>query len=404
MLTKNNIYNWLIIIILIAIAVSPAIALGKGDRNLLLIGVMSFSPIIILLIFRIYFTDIWLLLFMSSIMLIPLINHPESMRWSTVLYSVMFCLTFMAYNRLLMINSISVVDYYKLLRYLMYAYFIVLLIQQFCVLTSLPIFNVNKYIPSEPWKLNSLSAEPAFSARIIGLLMFCCITIKEIILGKKYIFIENIQEDKWLWLAFFWTMITMGSGTAFIFIPLVLLKFVRFRNIIPLILVMILITYFVHITGLSAMNRTFNFILATLTFDESTILKADRSAALRIVPIIIVAKMVTLKTIDGWLGHGIDYAGKILYLEIPGLEKGTSGGGMFMVWLEYGFISFLIFVMFSLLAVFRKGDYLTIVFWFLLVFLYGINNQMVWLCIILLYTNKYFSGIYLNSEEKQSYA
>ena len=125
----NKISSWLITIILISIAVSPAFALGEGNRNLLLIGVMGVSPIIVITYFRIYRSDIWLLLFMLTIVVNPLVNHPESMRWSTVLYSMMFCLTFMAYNRLLTMDTLSIEHYYKLLRYLMYAYFIVLLIQ-----------------------------------------------------------------------------------------------------------------------------------------------------------------------------------------------------------------------------------------------------------------------------------
>ena len=77
-------------------AIAPAIVLGDGNRNLFLIGVMVISPIIIMTSKRFKRSNVWLLLFIVSIVLIPLVHQPDSMRWSTVMYSIMFCLTFMS--------------------------------------------------------------------------------------------------------------------------------------------------------------------------------------------------------------------------------------------------------------------------------------------------------------------
>jgi len=381
---------YLLLLILTSLAVSPAFALGEGNRNLLLIGVMSLSPVIIVYYGRFNRLNVWLVLFMASIILFPLIFHPKSMRWSTVSYSVMFCLTFMAYNELLKHSYFTSINYLKLLKYLIYAFAITLLIQQFCVLTGLPIFNISNYYALEPWKLNSLAAEPSHSARIVALLMYCYITIKELVTDRKYHFHREIKKDKWVWLAFIWTMATMGSGTAILFFGIVLLKFIRFRNLIPLFIIGGTLLFLVENFEITAIERTYKTVMATLTFDEKTIIKADHSASVRIVPFIILAKMVNLNSIDGWFGNGIDYVSSFLSDYLPGVYKGTSGGGLFLLWIEYGFISFVLFIIFSLSSSFKKGDYLSIVFWFLLVFLYGVNSQIVWLCLILLFTNNHF--------------
>jgi hypothetical protein len=381
---------FLVILILVSMAVSPAIALGEGNRNLLLIGVMAMSPVIILYYGRFDRINGWLALFMASIILFPLVGHPESMRWSTVLYSVMFCLTFMAYSELLKHSYFTPINYQKLLKYLIYAYAITLIIQQFCVLTGLPVFNLSNHNPIEPWKLNSLAAEPSHSARIVALLMYCYITITELIQKRKYNFKIQIKKDKWVWLAFVWTMVTMGSGTAFLFIGIVLLKFMRFRNLVPTFIIGGTILFLVENLEVSAYERTYETVLATLTLDENTIIKTDHSAAIRIVPLIVLAKMVDITTWDGWFGHGVDYVGSFLGDYIPGLPEGVSGGGFFALWMEYGFISFTLFFIFSLSSSYRKGDYISILFWFMLVFLYGINSQIVWLCIVLLFTNRHF--------------
>ena len=67
-----------------------------------------------------------------------------------------------------------------------------------------------------------------------------------------------------------------------------------------------------------------------------------------------------------------------------------TGGGMLLIWIEYGFLSFLLFSFVSFKLIFEKGNLLTIVFWFFLIFLYGVNSQIVWITIILLFTTKYF--------------
>ena len=165
---KNKKKSFFLIIILVSMAISHAFALGEGNRNLFLIGVMSISQIIILRFFEFDKLDFLLLLFFTTIAIFPSLSHPETMRWSTVFYSIMFGLTFIAYKQLLRQKHFSILNYFKILKLLIYAYFIVLLIQQFCVLTGLPIFNLSNYDVTQPWKLNSLAAEPSHSARIVA--------------------------------------------------------------------------------------------------------------------------------------------------------------------------------------------------------------------------------------------
>jgi len=382
--------TFFLVTIIIALAVAPSIALGEGNRNLFLITIMLLSPIVIISSSSFIKSDIWLWFFMLSIIFIPLLNHPESMRWSTVMYTWMFCLTYLAYNRLLYRDLFAIEDYLRLLKYLIYSYFIVLLIQQFCVLSGLPVFNVSNYDVMEPWKLNSLAAEPSHSARIVALLMYCFITIKEIVTNRKYDFSVDLEDDKLIWLAFLWTMLTMGSATAFIFIAIVLLKFIKFKTLLPLFILTGIITIIVSFMGVTSVDRSINFFLAILTLDPNIIIAVDHSASLRIVPMIILSDMIDLTTLNGWFGHGIDYVSSFLSSKISGIPKGFSGGGLLQVLIEYGFISFVLFIIFSLSSSFYKTDYLSLLFLFLLVFLNGINSQIFWLTIILLFTNKYF--------------
>lgn len=306
-------------------------------------------------------------------------------------------MAFMSYRRVFNKSGFTIEQYCRLLKLIIYAYFVVLLIQQFCVLVGLPVFLINAYNPTNPWKLNSLAMEPSHTARFVPLLMYSYITIKEIGVKKKYNLKSDFNKDKYIWIAFFWTMITMGSGTAFLFIPIVLLKFLRGRNIVYMALLAILLFFIAYQILPDTIKRTNDTFFATLTLEENKIIEADGSAAYRIVPMMIVAKNVELTKLKGWFGHGIDSSEQLLtetgrLLAAP--DK-LVGGGMFQLWYEYGFISFVLFVVFSALMCWRKGDWLSVVFWFFLVFMYGINNQMVWITIILLYTNKRFAKLQL---------
>lgn len=386
---QKTAYRFLVLIIII-LAVSPAFALGEGNRNLLLIGVMGLSPVLIIAFNKFHKSDIWILSFLISIIAIPLLHQPQSMRWSTVLYSCMFGLTFMAYTRLLSKSKLSPFNYLNILKLLIIAYAITLLIQQICVLLGIPIFNISNYLESEPWKLNSLSAEPSHSARIMALMMYSFITIKELLLSRTYNLKKDLHNDKWVWIAFVWSMLTMGSGTAFLFLPLVLLKFLKRKNIIPLILLSFGVFGVLVVLGVDVFERTYKVFLATLTLDNNAILKADHSAAMRIVPFLVIMPMLSITTMNGWFGHGIDNVSTFLSDYIYGLPKGTSGGGLFQLWMDYGLIVFLIYVLTTLNIIYIKKNLFSLFFWFLLVFMYSVNSQIVWLCIILLFTNNYF--------------
>ena len=338
MINIQKIANLFLALFFIGFAISPAFALGEGNRNLILIGIMCLSPILIVGFNSLQRSDIWLIIFLIGIIIIPLVNQPQSIRWSTILYSCMFGLTFMAYTRLLYAARLSHSVYIKFLKYLIIAYTITLIIQQFCVLTGLPIFNVSNYDTTVPWKLNSLSAEPSHSARIVALLTYSYLFVKQILLRRSYHFKNDFSSDKWIWLGFFWIVMTSGSATGFLFLTIIMLKFLNFKNLFPLILISTLIFALINSFEISAANRAYQTFYATLTFDEASIIEADHSGSIRIVPIIILIKLIDFSTIDSWLGHGIDYVSTFLSYSLPGLQEGMSSGGLMVFCMEYGFL------------------------------------------------------------------
>lgn len=388
---KSNLIQLWLILIIVSLTTSPAFALNAAGMNIFLIGLMALSPIVFLSsVHSIGKVDVLLILFLLSIIFAPLLNHPESMRWSTVLYTWIFGITFLAYKQLLYKGFFQIEHFEKLLRYLIYTYTIVLLIQQFCVLTGLPIFIASHYNPVEPWKLSSLAAEPSWSARTVAFLMFCYIVSKEIISKKTYRFKIEFKNDKYLWFSFLWTMTTMNSGTAFLFVFIILSLFLRFKTLFGFIILGLVIFVIINVFGITVLDRTLNVFFATLTFDIESIIAADHSASFRIVPTIVMLQKVSVLTVDDWFGYGIDYTGNFMYLFTYGLSKGTTAGGSLSTWIEYGFLSFALLMLFSLYVSYIKQKRVALIFWFFLVFLYSVNTQILWMALTLLLTINYF--------------
>lgn len=393
---RSNTYTFKISILvsmfIIVFATSPDIFLSqKDDRNLLLIGIMILAPITLFFSKKIYRLDILILFFLMSIVFSPLLNHYDTLRWSTIIYTIMFGITFIAYEHLLNRNLYSVDQYLNLLKNLLLAYFIVLLIQQFCVLLGLPVLLAGNYHPEEPWKLSSLAAEPSHASLSITVLMYSYITIKELLLNRKYKLFSDWRDDKWVWIAFLWYMLTSHSASALLLLMIFLSQFITSRNFLYLAIFGTVSVFSISFLDIPAFERAAKFFTALLTFDPKQMISADHSGSYRFVPAIFIFQKVDITSIDGWFGHGIDYVSSFLYLVMPGTPKGYATGGVMVVWIEYGFLSFLLFLLFSFIAVFRNKKMMPIILWFIFLFLgNGINTQVVWLALLLLLTNKYF--------------
>lgn len=380
----------IVTVLIILLAISPSFALGAGNRNLLLIGVMAVTPLFILrypiIIPKI---DIPLICLCTMLILFPLALHPETMRWSTILYSCMFCLFFMSFVRVFLYSNFTANDFLKTLKGLIFAYCIVLIIQQICVLTGLPIFNVSNYSPLEPWKLNSLMSEPSHSARIIPLLMYVFIALKTA-QNANYTFIQSLKEDKLVWIAFMWPILTMGSATAFIFMWFVFLKFTQLKKLIPSFLaigtILIVLSFF---SDNKSIKRVHKVVYATLTFDEEAIIKADHSASFRIVPTIQGAKEIGFSDLDDWFGHGID-AEQQLIKPLPSVTKGSAGA--FYLYINWGIFVATLFWWFTFNTIFDKKNIISSIFiWFFTAFMSGgVNSQFLWLIMCLFFTYKQF--------------
>lgn len=146
--------------------------------------------------------------------------------------------------------------------------------------------------------------------------------------------------------------------------------------------------------NITAFHRATVFIEAVLTGDTSQMISADHSASIRVVPWILCIDRISLFSFRSWVGEGIGSVSQWMSIYMPGVEAGWSGGGTASMLVEYGLIIGLYYLITSFKFCFSKKYKLTSIgLWGLCILPAGINIQMAWLCILLLYIVKHIQEI-----------
>lgn len=395
-----------IVFLLVVFLTTLALFTGADQRNFVVIAVLAVIPVLLVFQFPFLRTDEWPIYVFAISLLFTVFLHRDMARPATLLYSYLFIAAFLFLIRLLQENLFHKDLYLKLLKIIIFAYAIVLFIQQFCVITGLPVLNRIVVDATERFKLNSLAPEPTYSAVVLPLLMFSYMRIRELDWGRKYNFVHDGLEEGWLWLAFSYPMLTMGSGTAFIALILIVLYLMDFSNwrfalvgLALFALVIFALDYF----KVEAYIRALNFLKVVFTFDPYLILVTDHSASFRVVPSILYLRMFDVTSLNTWLGHGIDFDVAYFPEIIPGLEDENGAGGIFPTFvMNFGVLSAVaLLVMIRKFCLRRWWSFETL-FWLVLVSVWGLNNQFAWAALFILACNKYFFDQYKSEKQKAS--
>lgn len=367
-------------------------AIGADQRNYILIVIMAVTCLLFLFTFTmlINFGELYVYGFYLSLLLC-LVNYPETFRGSTLIYTLMFALTFVVYLRMLRSRALRFRSYLKLLKFILYAYFWVLLIQQFCVIANLPIFNFILGDSTE-LKLNALSPEPSHSARIVTILFYSFILMRERELQRIYRLFSDGFSDRWIWFCFLYTMLTMGSGTAYFLFPILLIRFVS----IPTLfwgggaLFTLLVGSFQSL-NIIPLDRALTFGSALLANSPDQLLLTDHSASIRVLPIYYYLEQVRLLSFDFWFGKGVDYNIKLFPMLIPYIPDVASIGGIFpSMFLNHGIVAGILLILMVYKNCLLKFWSFSALLGAVLIFACGLNTQITWLVFMLLASNRFF--------------
>lgn len=236
--------------------------------------------------------------------------HPESWRWSTLLYSTGLVSTYICFYNLVTVEKVFTINHFiRICKWIMMAYFVVCVIQQFFLLLGInyfPLINLCQ-IFNRGIGCNSLCQEPSTFGRFMLVFYYAYIKCNEYKRGKGAFSINELfsGEHKWVTIRFLWMILTMGSGTAFVCLILFSLYFVRRHNWYYVIPVLAICYSLIQTSGIEALERATSTIEATSTLNAQTVRKTDSSASARIGPV-LNSLNADFSKFDTWLGKGID--------------------------------------------------------------------------------------------------
>lgn len=290
---------------------------------------------------------IMFLIYYATIVISALL-HPDTLRWSTVFFLATFIVTYLAFYNLVVIEEVFSKKYFrKILEGLILAYTIVLIIQQCFIIIGIrtfPLINLVQFL-DRGIGANSLSYEPSSVAIILSFAMLSLIRIIELDYGRKLSFREIYTESKWPTVGFLWCMLSMGSGSAFIGLGILLCYFIRPRYYVSAILLIVIAYFAIMYIDFVPLQRARDSFLAFFTLDNKAVSEADGSAAARIIPMVNTLTKLDLTSFEGWFGHGVDY----------GLSKGLFSDIVMVGNIaDYGFFGFIILQTIVYMGMIRK--------------------------------------------------
>lgn len=293
--------------IILIIMLTQFVYLEGYGVSIIKVGLMALMPLIFFfkvpVISKGFF---WGIIYILSIVIIALFH--SYIRFSTIGFLALYVFTSIVFYNLIYSNAFTLEYFIKLLKYIIFAYTICLICQQAFVLIGIkfmPLINLNNQYFLSIDKLPSLSIEPSHTARILTAVMFGYLKCTEFKQG----FPVKIQqlfspEHKWTTTGFFWTMLTIGSGTAFVGIGILALYFINWKTAIYIIpLFATLFTISIQLEN-KQLHRAVSLAEATLTGDIESIKSADGSGASRIVPIIYTFATLDISSSKTWIGQG----------------------------------------------------------------------------------------------------
>ncbi len=347
---------------------------------------MCFAPIIWLVISpKISKAFVWGGLYFMAILFSGLFNI-DSFRLSTVGYLLSFIFMFIMYYNLVWVEKVfELDDFIKVLKGLIMAYVICLIMQQMCHMVGIESFPlINTYTSYGRGFLagNSLGIEPSHSARILTVLFLSLLRMYEVKWGKENVNLKAIYADaKWVLLGFLWSMLTMGSGTAFVGLGILSLYFIKRQYIFTVVPLLVILYFAIPYIEFEPLQRAKAAIEATMTMDQESIHEADGSASSRIIPIINTLTELDLTKSETWFGSGIDMGPTGL-----GLREGQYIGGIN----SYGLLSYILALTLIFTCIIRRFFSLETLLAFALVGLTINNFAYVWGFYMILSTTRYF--------------
>ena len=361
------------------------VPIEQGAFSVVKIGFMGICPLIffakkpIITNALIFGALYWMACYLVSLL-------KGEMRFSTLGFLGMYLIMYINFYSFLIKGTFTLDYFTKILQYLIIAYGVTLIGQQLCMLVGLhnmPLFNLQNQYYLSITKLPALTLEPSHSARILTFAMLGylrCMAIKQ---GKKLTVKEWFdKEHRTVTYLFLWSMLMMGSGTAFAGMGILGLYFITKKTavyIIPLLVGLLIVGQSLE---LKQMNRAVALAQAASTGSTEEMFEAEGSGASRIAPVLNTFTKTDLTELETWIGKSSmakdEYWWKRRDIKI---------------YEQYGLIAYIISLVFIYACVIKHIFSLETLLYLMLLSFSITNIYYVWGCFMIMTGVRYFQNM-----------
>ena len=310
------------------------------------------------------------------------------MRFSTLGFLGMYLILYVNFYSFVVKGTFTLDYFTKILQYLIIAYGITLIGQQLCVLVGLrnmPLLNLQNQFFLSITKLPALTLEPSHSARILTFVMLGYLRCIEIKTGKKLTVQEWFdKEHRTVTFLFLWSMLMMGSGTAFIGVGILGLYFITKKTAIYIIPALVGLFIIGQSLELKQMDRVVTLAASATTGDAKAMQQADGSGATRLIPLVNAFTKTDLTELETWIGKTSMEKDEFWW-------KRTET----KIYDQYGLLAFLISIIFVYACVINHFFSLETLLFLGLLGLSITNIYYLWGCFMIMTGVRYFQNNYV---------
>lgn len=352
---------------------------------------MSFAPFVLILYgkqLRLNQALVWGMIYFSSIVCCSLLAF-DTVQWNRIVFRGLYICMFIVVVQFMCFKIVSLESFLSYLKILIFAYIIILILQQICLaigLLNIPFLNLIKSrLPQNFLKVNSLAIEASHAARILTILFWTFIRILEIKKNSHVTVFDLLTDNKWITIGFLYAMLSMGSATALVGIMVISVHFFKNSNSATMAIIVIGIIVFQFMA--EQMERVSNIIESFSAEDVGRQMRRNEaSGAARMMGIVNTFNNLDWTTKEAWIGQGSSFLRSINNIYSSKMMIGDIT--------NYGFITYF----FSLLFVFRASIHRiisieTLIFITLLGAGIG-SNYYIWSALLLFYMINYYEREY----------
>ena len=271
-----------------------------------------------------------------------------------------------------------------LMRWIICAFAILSVCQMVTSFVGLPIPNV--MATKGLWSYNSLAYEPSQLGRVVGITMLCYLMlIKLPVLTEDPEKLSKPEPKRKVLIAFIVTMLLSGSALASVAMVVVLIMSRSIVWGIAIMSVSVLLWPVALLLDYEPLQRVVLLASNLGSLDVQTLLEAEPSGAVRIIPAVIYLTEATPADVGFWFGYGDDGLIRFFFGRLPGLGDAVTVGFIPGFIVLYGMISMAIFIWVFGISQANSTTLPLIGFWLVFMATSAWNTQVFWYGLIVIH-------------------